>query len=155
MNTQNLGNRTCYNTNVFSLTGREFIAKVVSIYDGDTMTCIIEMFPETFYQVKFRLFGIDTPELNGDNVEQAIQARNRVICLVTSEDIQNIQSMSRKDIKALLNMNQYFVKIQCHHFDKYGRVLADVYTIDNPNETINQILLREHLAVEMMNGSCK
>ena len=38
-------------------------AKIMSVYDGDTVTAAVEVFPETFYSFSLRLQGIDAPEM--------------------------------------------------------------------------------------------
>lgn len=142
-----LENCTCYNTPPFSLSGNIYRGKVSSIYDGDTMTCIIEMFTDRFYQMKCRLQGIDTPEMIGSDHVQAVIARNRVIQLIANMDAGN---MSRNMIKEFFNTHNFYVVLKCGNFDKYGRLLAEVYTEDNyknEGESINQILLNENLAI--------
>ncbi len=69
-----LGNATD-NINLFSLNGKEFLAKVVNIYDGDTCRCVFMLNGE---MVKFncRMNGYDTPEirprLNVENRKEVI-----------------------------------------------------------------------------------
>ena len=40
-------------------------AEIVSVYDGDSVTAIIDMGLHTFRKLKVRLSGIDAPELRG------------------------------------------------------------------------------------------
>lgn len=139
---------TCANTPLFSLNGREFRAKVVNVYDGDTITCVIELFPDRFFQFKFRLLAIDTPEMVGEHSASAVVARNRVIQLITKTDTtQEYMHMRAKDIRRFFSNHNYYVHVKCHHFDKYGRVLAEVYADDNLDESINRMLVSENLAV--------
>jgi micrococcal nuclease len=47
-----------------------YSAKVKSVHDGDTITCDIDLgFGITLNNQKFRFFGINAPELHGDNEE--------------------------------------------------------------------------------------
>lgn len=141
----------CYNTAPFSLSGRIVRARVVSIYDGDTITAIIELHPGYFCQFKFRMNGIDTPEIRSENKAMALKARDRVIYLITGQDV---SLFSHKTIKEFLNSNYFTVYIKCYHFEKYGRVLADVYTTPDTEMTksINQILLEEGWAKPYFGG---
>lgn len=48
-------------------------AKVLSVYDGDTVTLMIDMGLKHFARVKVRLIGIDTPEIRTrDKAEKAL-----------------------------------------------------------------------------------
>ena len=49
---------------LFSLEGQEIKAKVVSVYDGDTVKCV---FPKKDVKWNCRLSGVDTPELRTRN----------------------------------------------------------------------------------------
>jgi micrococcal nuclease len=142
-----LESHNCYNTTPFSLSGRTVNARVVSIYDGDTITAIIEVYPGNFCQFKFRLANIDTPEMLGEHKHEAKIARDRTIKLITGHDV---GKMSRGDIKEFLNSNLFKVYIKCLHFEKYGRVLAHVYTDESMTLSINEILVTEGLAKPYM-----
>lgn len=141
---------TAYNTGPFSLQGTVHKAKVSGVYDGDTLTGIVELFPTKFYQMRFRLQGIDTPEICGPDKVGAIAARNRVIELITGQQMKS--NSTQKDIKSIINRDSHFVFVRCGPFEKYGRVLAEVFSEDayDEGESINAILLREGLAVQYM-----
>ena len=47
-----------------------YIAEVVSVYDGDTITCNVDLGFKTFKRVKVRLTGIDTPEIRTRDLEE-------------------------------------------------------------------------------------
>jgi endonuclease YncB( thermonuclease family) len=113
-----LSNFTKENTNLMSLDGKFYTAKIVYIYDGDTMHVVFKEFGE-FYRWNCRISGVDTPELRTKNdAEKAMGYK--------------VRDHLRKD---LMNM---VVKIRCGEFDKYGRLLIDVcmpeWTLDNPDE---------------------
>lgn len=95
------------NAPLFSLEGMKCKAKVVSIYDGDTVTCIFP-FKNEYYKWKCRLIGIDTPELRTKNVkekEHGYKARDYLRSLVLHK----------------------IVDIECFEFDKYGRLLISIH----------------------------
>jgi len=137
----------CYNTSPFTLSGRTEVARVVDVYDGDTITAIIELYPTNFCQFKFRLANIDTPEMLGGRRHEATLARNRTIFLITGQDV---GKMSRSEIKEFLNNNMFFVHIKCMQFEKYGRVLAHVYPYGNMDVSINETLVAEGHAQSYM-----
>ena len=47
-----------------------YIAEVVSVYDGDTITCVVDLGFKTFQRIKVRLVGIDTPEIRTKDLEE-------------------------------------------------------------------------------------
>lgn len=52
-------------------------AKVDSVYDGDTITCTLDLgFGLRMENQKIRLFGIDTPELRGKERPEGLVSRN-------------------------------------------------------------------------------
>jgi endonuclease YncB( thermonuclease family) len=108
----------CKNVRKFSLQGLEFDARVVSVYDGDTITVIFKMNPYSeYYKWNCRLIGIDTPELKtGNHKEEGIRARDFL----------------REKILDKV------VRIKCGDFDKYGRLLVQVF---QDNVDINALMI--------------
>ena len=47
-----------------------YIAEVVSVYDGDTCTCVVDLGFKTSLRIKVRLIGIDTPEIRTKDSEE-------------------------------------------------------------------------------------
>jgi len=83
-------------------------ARVISIYDGDTIEVLAKVWPGHQINVRVRIRGIDAPEMRGrcaTEREAAIDARNRLRGLIASQPVRltNIRG------------GKYF-----------GRVLADV-----------------------------
>jgi endonuclease YncB( thermonuclease family) len=112
--------------------------KVVKVYDGDTITIVTLLFngdvsPKSkLYKFNVRILGIDTPELKTKNVgekELAIIARNALSELVLNK----------------------VVKLENVSYDKYGRILCNVY-LDNVN--ISEWLVSNNHAV-LYNGGTK
>lgn len=146
---QTFENQTFENTPFFSLENKDFVARVVDIYDGDTITIIIYLF-QNYFKFTVRMSGIDTCEMKAkdkSNKEIAYKARNRLFFLVTGIEIDNIE---RKEVRALLNKTPYLVKIKCGEFDKYGRLLGEIYSTNvlglAKTESFSTILIREKLA---------
>jgi endonuclease YncB( thermonuclease family) len=139
-------------TPFFTLNGKKMYCRVVNVYDGDTITVVLNIF-DGFYKFSVRMNGIDTCEIkskNEKNKELACFARSRLISLITDKDISETSLLKdRRTINNFLNKNVYCVWIECLDFDKYGRLLANIYKNDNvltPSESFSSILLKEKLA---------
>jgi endonuclease YncB( thermonuclease family) len=135
---------TYENTPPFSFEGMDVVAKVVDIYDGDTVTCVFYKFKKC-YRFTVRLSGIDTCELSSKNREQGLRARKRLYELV-SKDTSSIDiHIPRKNLRQKLGESRCLVRLICGKFDKYGRLLGDLYEV-NGVKSFNDILVMEKLA---------
>lgn len=135
------------NTPEFSLKGIHCYARVVSIYDGDTITVVLPIFNSQYYKFNIRLLDIDTCEIRDKNMikrEQAIRARNRIFTIITGKSID--VNISYTDIEKLLDDDIYLVWIMCNEMEKYGRVLAHIKINESDDKTLSDILLIEDLA---------
>jgi micrococcal nuclease len=66
----------------------KYNAHVESVYDGDTITCDINVgFDIVIDDAKIRLYGIDAPELRGVEREQGIVSRDALRELIDGKDI--------------------------------------------------------------------
>lgn len=121
-----LNTKTKQNTDHMSLENNVYDAKIVHIYDGDSMHVVFKEFG-SFYRWTCRIIGVDTPELRTRNEhEKALGYKVRDILR-----------------EKLLNK---IVKIVCGKFDKYGRLLIDVYIPDTmKNEETETGMLSEWL----------
>jgi len=110
----------------------EYNATVVYVYDGDTFHADVDLgFRAHMKKLKFRMYGIDTPELRGGTDETKAAAR-----------------AARDRLKELVLNKQ--VKIYSHRdtTGKYGRWLADVeIEIDGAPQHVNAMLVDEGHAV--------
>jgi endonuclease YncB( thermonuclease family) len=143
------------NTPHFTLAGLSSWARVVDVYDGDTLTCIVPLL-ERFYQITFRLNGIDTNELKNKNEQlkkQAYLARHQVLVYMCPE-YNLLPECERKDIQQFLKQNQIVVWLKCYEHDKYGRVMADVFSSPN-SESLTDLLLNQGLGYEYHGGTKK
>ena len=121
-------------TPMFTLDGTCCVAKVVSVYDGDTMRVAMYLHdfsngePTTIRQFIVRMKGYDCPELRTRNTrEKEFGYRSRDI----------FQRMVEGRI----------VYIECSEMDKYGRLLADVkgYSPTEGFIHLNQFMIDNHL----------
>lgn len=135
-----------------SLAGIKSYCRIVDVYDGDSLSIVLPYNDlKNVYKFQVRLQNIDTCEITSKNVEnraKAVQARNRVIELLTNlPQQQGLQS--RKDVQKVFREDVYVAWIELSEMDKYNRVLADVYPIGHTSTTsrsISAILVEEHLA---------
>lgn len=131
------------------LYGNSTMSRLIDIIDGDTIVCVIPVLGE-YFKFSIRLKGIDTCEMKSKDMsvkEKALRARDYLV-----QRVLNIsQRLERKEIQRHLDEHVVVVHLRCYDFDKYGRLLADVY-VNEANETdveylsISEELLREKLA---------
>lgn len=128
----------------FTLNGTCTKGRLVDIIDGDSLSIILPLF-NNYYRYNVRINGIDTCELKSKNQENktlALQARSCLLKLVTAKD--HPITLSRQEIKQILNENVFVVYLKCLDFDKYGRLLAEIYT--HSDVSFSQHLLDNKLA---------
>jgi endonuclease YncB( thermonuclease family) len=165
----------------FSLCGLTLKGKVVELYDADTCKIVLPV-QNNFYKFTCRLTGIDTPEMkprkdkpNRDNeILLAKQARSELLKLICGENdcLSNI-NISKQEIINELQKNRQLVTVKCYEFDKYGRLLVDLFSsnnhnVNNPNvnspnvnspnsnnnpKSFNTILVEKNMAVVYDGGT--
>lgn len=101
-------------------------AEVVDVYDGDTVTVDIDLgFGVWARGQKMRLYGIDTPEMRGDDRDRAIAARDFVFAKTTHK---HVTVRTRRDKKG-----------------KYGRWLVEI--ILPGGQSLNDLIVNCGLGV--------
>lgn len=107
-----------------------YTAFVRSVYDGDSITVDIDLgFGVKLEKQKIRLYGIDAPEVKGEERPIGLIARN---WLRSQIDQKTIIIKTIKDRKG-----------------KYGRWLGMIYTKENTLISLNRDLVRLGYAVEV------
>lgn len=113
----------------FSLKNTSTTARVLDVYDGDTITLAMPLFG-TVFKVHVRLNGIDTPEIKSQSFllhKTAVRSRNRVLQMVGLNGITDVdKEYTRQEVRDMLNTTVCLVTINAGDFDKYGRLLGDV-----------------------------
>jgi endonuclease YncB( thermonuclease family) len=133
------------NTPLFSFNGVNGMSRVVDITDGDTIKAIIN-FKGDYYKIIVRLNDIDTCETKSkceENKNLGIEAKKRLYNLITNK---TIDTNDKKQIKQELHNNCYLIYLKCYDFDKYGRVLGDIYKNETDDISFSSILIKEKLA---------
>lgn len=97
-------------------------ANITSVYDGDTVTASVDLgFKVWLYGIKIRLFGINAPEMRGEERPEGIKSRDYLRALIKDSDVILRTVKDRKG--------------------KYGRYLADIYV----DSSIGCIWVNSHL----------
>ena len=130
--------------NLFSLRGKTLLAKAVDVYDGDTATFCVYLSGE-LCKFKMRLSGIDTPEMRpsrssphrDDEKKAAKYVRNRLLQLVTDQDVELEKNYSKREIATMLSENRKLVHLSCGKAGKFGRTLVHVFLDEANNLIIN------------------
>jgi micrococcal nuclease len=116
-------------TNKFTLNGHKTYAKCVHVYDGDTIHAVFKL-PNSAECHKWviRLMGIDTPEMKSKNA------------------VEKAKATETRDYLKKMILDKIIV-LDCLEFDKYGRLLANIYLEGTPGEkSINQTLINNGYA---------
>jgi len=103
----------------------QYKARIIDVYDGDTATAIVDLGFHVSKKIKMRFYGIDTPEIRGEERDLGLISKQRVVDLILNKEV---MIKTYKDKK-----------------DKYGRWLAEIY-LPGDDKSVNSILLEEGLA---------
>ena len=105
---------------------RSIEAKVVSVYDGDTVKIVFMISKRVPMKLSLRLLGLDAPEMNSKN------------------SLEHDAAMIVKNIVSDLVLNQ-IVSVRFQQWDKYGgRILGTLFL--KSGESVNNYLLNQDLA---------
>ena len=143
----------------FSLQGLTLQGKIVELYDADTCKIVLPVL-NSFYKFNCRLSGIDTPEMkplkskpNRDNeIIWAKKARAELLKLICTDDkcFEDLDIKKDKIISSL-EKNKRLVTVKCLEFDKYGRLLVELYGVDK-EKSFNDVLVDKNMAVSYDGG---
>lgn len=143
----------------FTLCGQLLQGKVVECYDADTCKIVLPVLGNLFKFV-CRLNGIDTPEMkprkdkpNRENeILWAKKARAELLSLICNqtEAFQNLD-IKKEEVIDVLQKNKKLINVKCLEFDKYGRLLVELYNIGT-DKSFNDILVEKNFAVSYDGG---
>ena len=124
------------------------LAKCVNVYDGDTIQLVFPV-QGTLYRWSCRLSGVDTPELRTRNKQEKMYGYQ-------------VRDALRE------KLSNKMVMVHCGEFDKYGRLLGQIYLKDDyekqkgggdsddlQKNSINQWLIDNNYAFPYDGGSKK
>lgn len=149
----------------FSLCNMTLKGLVVELYDADTCKIALPVF-DRFYKFTCRLNGIDTPEMKprkdkvgrDNEIIWAKKARSELLKLICSQATNNILDnldIKKEEIVKLLQDNKPIINVKCLEFDKYGRLLVELYNINDTTfeKSFNNILVEKNMAVSYGGGT--
>jgi micrococcal nuclease len=99
-------------------------AKITEVYDGDTVTALVDLGFRISFEIKIRLLGINTPELRGAERPQGLIARDRLRELILNKEV--------------------VLKTEKDRQEKFGRWLGKIF-LPNSTTSVNQQLIEEGL----------
>jgi len=118
----------------FGFDGETKEAKVVSVYDGDTVKVVFPVLRK-LYKFNCRLQGVDTPEIR------------------TRDKTEKEYGLKVRDLLREKILNKV-VTIHCGNFDKYGRLLINIQC-KNDKEKISEWLINNKYAFIYDGGTKK
>ena len=81
-------------------------AKILDVYDGDTVTALVDLGFLHYQEMKLRLYGIDTPEVRGVEKIEGKKVRDIVREMIIGKEVEIITYKDKQG--------------------KYGRYLANI-----------------------------
>jgi endonuclease YncB( thermonuclease family) len=145
----------------FSLCGLILRGKVVECYDADTCKIVLPI-QNNLYKFTCRLNGIDTPEMkpkkdkpNRENeIMWAKKARAELLGLICPKSTSSFENLDIKkdEVINILQSNKRSICVKCLEFDKYGRLLVELYDDEKLEKSYNNILIEKDLAVSYDGG---
>jgi len=113
----------------FSLEGQTKLCKVVDVYDGDTCRVVFNHNGK-INKWNVRMVGYDTPEMKPSKSNP-----NR-------DTIKQKAKESRDYLKSLIaNENDKLVYLKCGKFDKYGRLLGEIFIDLDNKQSVNELMI--------------
>lgn len=101
----------------------EYRAKIVGVYDGDTVTAIVDLGFRVSITEKIRLFGLNAPEVKGETRTDGLISRDKLRDKILGKEV--------------------IIKTFKDSTEKYGRYIGEIYL---ESENINEWLITEGLA---------
>jgi micrococcal nuclease len=98
-------------------------ATIVKVYDGDTVTAVVDLGFKIKMTIRVRLAGINAPEVRGASREEGLKTRDYLRGLILNKKV--------------------MIKTQKDKKGKYGRYIGVLYIND---KNINELLVENQLA---------
>lgn len=114
----------------FSFKDHIFYGYPTNIYDGDTFSLLF-VYKDEVIKYRCRCTGYDSPEM-----KPSLSNQNR----------DNEKALAHKAKERLIELlgkhETKMIKVKCGDFDKYGRLLIEIWNMVD-NESINEIMIKE------------
>jgi micrococcal nuclease len=101
----------------------EYRAKITEVYDGDTVTAVVDLGFNVSITEKIRLSGLNAPEVRGEERPDGLISRDRLRDKILGKEV--------------------VLKTDKDKTGKYGRYIAEIYLEE---ENVNEWLITEGLA---------
>jgi endonuclease YncB( thermonuclease family) len=124
----------------FTFDGKIIEAIPCNIYDGDTFS-IVFAYRGEIIKYRCRCLGYDTPE-----IKPRLNAPDR------EKEIEAAKAAKARFCELLLKNPDKLIRVQSAGFDKYGRILVNVWNMVD-QDTINDIMIREGHAHKYSGGT--
>jgi len=109
-----------------------YLADVLEVIDGDTCKLRISLGCNVSIEEVVRLYGINAPELHAPDPAPGLAAK--------------------KALADLIEGKRLVVKTHKDESEKYGRLLAEIFPLDQQDKSVNQVLLESGHAVSYFGG---
>jgi endonuclease YncB( thermonuclease family) len=129
-------------THKFSLDGIVKLCKVVDIYDGDSCRVVFKN-NNIINKWNVRMNGYDSPEIRPSK-----KLENR-------DEIKKKAIEAKNYLKSLIMNDNQLVYLKCLDFDKYGRLLGEIYINKTDTESVNDLMIKNNYAYEYHGGTKK
>ena len=118
------------NIKCFSFRDQILYGYPTNIYDGDTFSLLF-VYKDEVLKYRCRCALYDSPEM-----KPSLSNPNR--------DNEKVLALKAKErLKELLEKHETkMIKVKCGDFDKYGRLLIEIWNMVD-NETVNEIMIKE------------
>ena len=124
----------------FTLKDTFKVCKIVDVYDGDTIRGVFEN-NGMYNKWTIRMYGYDSPEIRPSR-----KLENR-------EEIKAKAKESRDYLKT--KILDKTVLLHCLDFDKYGRVLGNIYSEELGNQSVNDHMVEMNYGYAYFGGTKK
>jgi endonuclease YncB( thermonuclease family) len=144
----------CVDPPEFSFNGVKCWARLLDVYDGDTVTVGVPISSicgkndnAEFRKINIRVLGIDTPEIKSKDKEAALEARNTAFTFLTGLEFSG-------KIKDQLASTNCIVWIELGKNDKYGGRYLGIVRKEENGMSLSQFMLNTGMA-KYYNGGTK
>lgn len=119
----------------------EYRAEVLSVYDADTLRLLVDLGLDTYVKHSVRLYGIDTPEIRGEEKPQGEAAKAFAVQWLQDNCIERG------------GKRQIVVNTIKDRREKYGRYLVIVWSTNGEPRCLNDDLIAAGHAVAYDGGA--